>query len=30
MPATERLDVGGVPLDVLRRGTGRPLLVLHG
>jgi len=26
----ERLDVGGVPLDVLRRGAGRPLLVLHG
>lgn len=28
--ATERLDVGGVALDVLRDGAGRPLLVLHG
>ena len=26
----EHLDVGGIPLDVLRRGAGRPLLVLHG
>ena len=30
MAATERLDVGGVPLEVLRRGAGRPLLLLHG
>ena len=26
----EHLDVGGIPLDILRRGAGRPLLVLHG
>lgn len=26
----ERLSVGGVELDVLRRGAGRPLLLLHG
>jgi pimeloyl-ACP methyl ester carboxylesterase len=30
MADTERLDVRGVPLDVRRRGTGRPLLLLHG
>jgi len=30
MVATERLDVGGIPLEVLRRGAGRPLLLLHG
>jgi pimeloyl-ACP methyl ester carboxylesterase len=30
MTGTERLDVRGVPLDVLRRGSGRPLLLLHG
>jgi pimeloyl-ACP methyl ester carboxylesterase len=26
----ERLSVGGVELDVLRRGAGRPILLLHG
>jgi hypothetical protein len=26
----ERLSVGSVELDVLRRGTGRPILLLHG
>jgi pimeloyl-ACP methyl ester carboxylesterase len=30
MTATERANVHGVPLDILRRGAGRPLLVLHG
>jgi pimeloyl-ACP methyl ester carboxylesterase len=30
MTGTARLDVRGVPLDVLRRGSGRPLLLLHG
>jgi pimeloyl-ACP methyl ester carboxylesterase len=30
MAAVERLDVRGVPLEVLRTGAGRPLLVLHG
>ncbi|HMB87721.1 MAG TPA: alpha/beta hydrolase, partial [Methylomirabilota bacterium] len=30
MGSSERLDLGGIPLDVLRRGAGRPLLVLHG
>jgi pimeloyl-ACP methyl ester carboxylesterase len=30
MTAVERLDVRGVPLEVLRTGAGRPLLVLHG
>ena len=30
MVAIERLDVGGIPLEVLRRGAGRPLLLLHG
>lgn len=30
MVGTERLDVCGVPVDALRRGTGRPLLLLHG
>jgi pimeloyl-ACP methyl ester carboxylesterase len=30
MSAAERLDVGGVPLDVLHRGAGDPLLLLHG
>jgi pimeloyl-ACP methyl ester carboxylesterase len=30
MTATERANVRGVPLDILRRGAGRPLLVLHG
>jgi len=30
MVATERLDVGGIPLEVLRRGAGRSLLLLHG
>jgi pimeloyl-ACP methyl ester carboxylesterase len=30
MTATERADVHGVPLEILRRGAGRPLLVLHG
>ena len=29
-PATERVSVAGVDLDVLRRGTGHPLLLLHG
>jgi pimeloyl-ACP methyl ester carboxylesterase len=28
--ATDRLSVAGVDLDVLRRGTGRPVLLLHG
>ena len=28
--ATERLSVAGLELDVLRRGAGRPLLLLHG
>jgi len=27
---TERVDVRGIPLDVLRRGAGRPILLLHG
>jgi pimeloyl-ACP methyl ester carboxylesterase len=26
----ERLSIGGIELEVLRRGTGRPILVLHG
>src|SRR2546422_11583519 len=26
----ERLSVGGIELEVVRRGTGRPLLLLHG
>src|SRR5437879_10699019 len=30
MAATERLDVSGIPLEVLRRGAGRPLVLLHG
>jgi pimeloyl-ACP methyl ester carboxylesterase len=30
MSAVERLDVGGIPLDVLRRGAGNPVLLLHG
>lgn len=30
MTATERADVHGVALEILRRGAGRPLLVLHG
>lgn len=30
MAPTEPLDVRGIRLDVLRRGAGRPLLVLHG
>jgi len=30
MAALECVDVAGVPLDVLRRGTGRLLLLLHG
>jgi hypothetical protein len=28
--ATERVVVRGIPLDVLRRGAGRPILLLHG
>jgi pimeloyl-ACP methyl ester carboxylesterase len=28
--AAERLSVGGLPLEVVRRGAGRPLLLLHG
>jgi pimeloyl-ACP methyl ester carboxylesterase len=28
--AGERLEVGGVDLEVVRRGSGRPLLLLHG
>lgn len=30
MAAIERLDVRGTPLEILRAGAGRPLLVLHG
>jgi pimeloyl-ACP methyl ester carboxylesterase len=30
MSVAERLDVGGIPLDVLRRGAGDPVLLLHG
>jgi len=30
MSAVERLDVGGIPLAVLRRGAGNPVLLLHG
>lgn len=30
MTATTRADVHGIPLGILRRGAGRPLLVLHG
>ena len=30
MSATERLDVGGIPLAVLCRGAGDPVLLLHG
>src|ERR1051325_10552840 len=30
MAATERLDVGGIPLELLRRGGGRALVMLHG
>jgi pimeloyl-ACP methyl ester carboxylesterase len=30
MAPTEPLDVRGIQLDILRRGTGQPLLVLHG
>src|SRR4029077_20467450 len=30
MAATERLDVSGIPLEDLRRGAGRPLVLLHG
>ena len=30
MVTTERVDVRGIPLDVLRRGAGRPILLLHG
>jgi len=30
MSAAERLDVGSIPLAVLRRGTGDPVLLLHG
>ena len=29
-PATQRVPVAGVDLDVLRRGPGQPLLLLHG
>ena len=29
-PATDRLTVAGIELEVLRRGTGRPILLLHG
>ena len=29
-PATERVSVAGVDLEVLRRGAGHPLLLLHG
>jgi pimeloyl-ACP methyl ester carboxylesterase len=28
--AAERLSVGGVELEVIRRGAGRPVLLLHG
>lgn len=30
MTAVERMSLGGVELEVLRRGAGRPLLLLHG
>jgi pimeloyl-ACP methyl ester carboxylesterase len=30
MRATERLNVGGIPLDVLRGGAGDPVVLLHG
>src|SRR5438105_3557778 len=29
-PAGERLSVGDIELEVVRRGTGRPVLLLHG
>jgi pimeloyl-ACP methyl ester carboxylesterase len=29
-PATDRLTVAGIELEALRRGTGRPILLLHG
>jgi pimeloyl-ACP methyl ester carboxylesterase len=29
-PAADRLTVAGIELEVLRRGTGRPILLLHG
>ena len=29
-PTGERLSIRGIELEVLRRGTGRPLLLLHG
>ncbi len=29
-PATERTTIAGIELDVLRRGSGHPLLLLHG
>ncbi len=29
-PPTDRLTVAGIELEVLRRGTGRPILLLHG
>ena len=30
MPGTERVSIAGVELEVLRRGTGPPVLLLHG
>jgi pimeloyl-ACP methyl ester carboxylesterase len=30
MSVAERLEIGGIPLDVLRRGAGDPVLLLHG
>ena len=30
MPAAERVSVAGVDLEILRRGAGRPVLLLHG
>lgn len=30
MPAAERMAVAGVDLEILRRGAGRPVLLLHG
>src|SRR5262249_32849675 len=30
LSASERLSAGGIELEVVRRGTGRPVLLLHG